>query len=93
MTSNLYFIILFFISNGAFGLEGFNYTSPYEIEAGIHRDGKFLFDALFGLEVDDDVATNTATNTLKSCDCGKIDLNFNSHWIMLKITHDLELLI
>lgn len=71
MTPNSFFLIFIFI-NGAFSLEGFNFTSPYEIEESIHRDGKFLFDALFGLEVDDDAATNTATNTLKSCDCGNL---------------------
>jgi hypothetical protein len=90
MKPNSYYLI-FFIINGALSLEGFNFTSPYEIEGEIHRDGKFLFDALFGLEADDDVATNTATNTLKSCDCGKFSIHQITNFRFGNILHFMTL--
>lgn len=48
----------------------FNYSAFDEKDSG-NRDGKFLFDSLFGLEFEEELLTNDATNTLKSCDCGK----------------------
>lgn len=34
------------------------------------RDGRFLFDSLFGLEIEEELLNAAAQNTLKSCDCG-----------------------
>ncbi|CRL05275.1 CLUMA_CG018249, isoform A [Clunio marinus] len=44
-------------------VSGFNYTDDN------FRDGKFLFDSLFGLELEEELISNDATNTLKSCEC------------------------
>jgi hypothetical protein len=35
------------------------------------RNGKFLFDSLFGLELEEELINAASQNTLKSCDCGK----------------------
>lgn len=48
----------------------FNYSAFDEKDSG-NRDGKFLFDSLFGLEFEEELLTNDATNALKSCDCGE----------------------
>lgn len=53
-----------------FTISGFNYSAFYEKDAD-NRDGKFLFDSLFGLEFEEELLNNDATNTLKSCDCGE----------------------
>lgn len=67
----IYVFLILFINNRALSLEGFNFTAPYESE-GSHRDGKFLFDSFFGLELEDELIANAGgTNTLKSCDCGQ----------------------
>lgn len=54
----------------------FNYSSSYSFndnvkDANHTRDGKFLFDTLFGLELEEELINAAAQNTLKSCDCGK----------------------
>lgn len=71
MTPNfIYVFLILLINNRALSLQGFNFT-PYENE-GSHRDGKFLFDSFFGLEIEDELIANAGgTNTLKSCDCGQ----------------------
>lgn len=51
-------------------VNGFNYSEFYEKD-GSHRNGKFLFDTLFGLEFEEELISNDATNSLKSCDCGE----------------------
>lgn len=52
-------------------VKGYNNITTDELNFiynnGSHRTGKFLFDSLFGLELDD-VSSNDA-NVLKSCDC------------------------
>lgn len=58
------FLLLKFVS-------GFNYSSFYENDGDSNRDGKFLFDTLFGLEIEEELISNDATNSLKSCDCGE----------------------
>jgi hypothetical protein len=50
---------------------GFNYSTFYGKDVGNNRDGKFLFDSLFGLEFEEELISNDATNSLKSCDCGE----------------------
>lgn len=50
-------------------VSGFNY-SLYDTEFR-NRDGRFLFDSLFGLELEEELISNDATNSLKSCDCGE----------------------
>lgn len=51
-------------------VRGFNYSAFYDKNSG-NRDGKFLFDSLFDLEFEQELITNDATNSLKSCDCGE----------------------
>jgi hypothetical protein len=55
-------------------VRAFNYSSPLfnDIkDANGTREGKFLFDSLFGLELEEELINAAAENTLKSCDCGK----------------------
>lgn len=34
------------------------------------REGRFLFDTLFGLELEEELINAASQNTLKSCNCG-----------------------
>lgn len=65
MTKN--FVVVIFVLLKA--VSGFNYSSFYEKD-GSNRDGKFLFDSLFGFE-EDLLVNDATTNSLKSCDCGE----------------------
>lgn len=58
------------ILNAVLKVTAFNYSALSE-EDGSNRDGKFLFDSLFGLEFEEELINNDATNSLKSCDCGE----------------------
>lgn len=71
-------LVLNLIGLGACYVNPLRNTSDTEVigaEAGLTRTGKFLFDALFGIEEtsynSDDDEPAAATNTLKSCDCGE----------------------
>lgn len=66
-----FLVVVFLLLKVVSDVNGFNYSQFYD-GAGSNRDGKFLFDSLFGLEFEEDlIAANDATNTLKSCDCGE----------------------
>lgn len=70
MTRN-FFILGFLLLKAVCDATGFNY-SELNGEDGNNRDGKFLFDTLFGLELEEElINSNDATNSLKSCDCGE----------------------
>lgn len=69
MTKNL-FIVAFLLLKALCDVSGFNYSAFYEKD-GNNRDGKFLFDSLFGLEFEEELVSNDATNSLKACDCGE----------------------
>lgn len=58
------------ILNAVLKVTAFNYSALYDKD-GSNRDGKFLFDSLFGLEFEEELINNDATNSLKSCDCGE----------------------
>jgi hypothetical protein len=60
-------ISLILIIKHATNAYGFNITHSSEENRESYRNAKFLFDNLFGLEIDDDIGSND----LKSCDCGK----------------------
>lgn len=64
--SKNFFIVIFVLLKAA---NGFNYSAFYEKDGG-NRDGKFLFDSLFGFE-EDLLVNDATTNSLKSCDCGE----------------------
>lgn len=53
----------------------FNNSLEYYKDTAVanNRSGKFLFDTLFGLELEEELinAASSSPNTLKSCDCGK----------------------
>lgn len=66
MTRNFFLIIFLLLK----AVSGFNYSSSEEND-GSDRDGKFLFDSLFGFEEDLLVVNDATTNSLKSCDCGE----------------------
>lgn len=68
--STLLLLIAFFIIDA----RAFNNTVDYfEDSFARNRSGKFLFDTLFGLEaLQDEIVSSSSTNTLKSCDCGKL---------------------
>lgn len=61
-----FFIVIFVLLKAA---SGFNYSSVQDKNAD-YRDGKFLFDSLFGFE-EDLLVNDATTNSLKSCDCGE----------------------
>lgn len=70
MTRN-FFIVGFLLLKAVSEATGFNYSELNE-EDGSNRNGKFLFDSLFGLEFEEELlSTNDAANSLKSCDCGE----------------------
>lgn len=70
MTRN-FFIVGFLLLKAVSDASGFNYSDSNEKE-GSNRDGKFLFDSLFGLEFEEEIISNIdTTNSLKSCDCGE----------------------
>lgn len=69
MTKNL-FIVAFLLLKAFCDVSGFNYSAFYEKDVN-NRDGKFLFDSLFGLEFEEELVSNDATNSLKACDCGE----------------------
>lgn len=69
MTKNFFLVVLLALK-AVCDVSGFNYSDFYEKDVN-NRDGRFLFDSLFGLEFEEDLITNDATNTLKSCDCGE----------------------
>jgi hypothetical protein len=60
-------VIVLLLCKAVWGVKAFNYSA---FDNG-NREGKFLFDSLFGLEFEEELLTNDATNSLKSCDCGK----------------------
>lgn len=55
-------------------INGFDYSSLYNETVGKNRDGKFLFDTLFGLDFPEELLSSDTTNTLKNCDCGEFNL-------------------
>lgn len=65
-----FILTLYLLSVCISSIKGFHYNgSTEEINFtynGSLREGKFLFDSLFGLELDD---ISSDTNVLKSCDC------------------------
>lgn len=69
MTKNL-FVVALLLFKATCGVSQFNYSAFYDKDGG-NRDGKFLFDSLFGLEFEEELINNDATNSLKSCDCGE----------------------
>lgn len=69
MTKNN-FVFAFLLLKAVCDVSGFNYSSLYEKD-GSNRDGRFLFDSLFGLEFEEELISNDAINSLKSCDCGE----------------------
>jgi hypothetical protein len=76
-TKNVFLVLLVVLLEIAHIARAFNYSSPLfsnDIKDGNHtREGKFLFDSLFGLELEEELinAAAASENTLKSCDCGK----------------------
>jgi hypothetical protein len=60
------FVVVFVLLKA---VSGFNYSSFFEHD-GSDRNGKFLFDSLFGFE-EDLIVNDPTTNSLKSCDCGE----------------------
>lgn len=70
MTKNFFLFVAFLLLEAVCDVSAFNYSKYYEKDDS-NRDGKFLFDSLFGLEFEEDLLTNDATNSLKSCDCGE----------------------
>lgn len=64
-----FFAILFFTVN----VNAFNNSLEYYKDAVNNRSGKFLFDTLFGLELEEELINAASSpNTLKSCECGKL---------------------
>jgi hypothetical protein len=63
-------VIVLLLFKAVCGVRAFNYSAFYEKD-GSNRDGKFLFDSLFGLEFEEEFVNTDATNSLKSCDCGE----------------------
>lgn len=63
------FVVVFVLLKA---VNGFNYSSfdDEDLRDGSNRDGKFLFDSLFGFE-EDLIVNDATTNSLKSCDCGE----------------------
>lgn len=64
--------ILIFVTNAS----AFNNSLDYFKDAPLNnRSGKFLFDTLFGLELEEELinAASSSQNTLKSCDCGEFN--------------------
>lgn len=59
--------ILFVNVSNAFNNETVNYAT------GLERNGKFLFDTLFGLETpaNDEEDDDESSNDVKACNCGK----------------------
>lgn len=81
MTKNLFIVATMILLLKV--VRGFNYSAFFEKD-GDNRDGKFLFDSLFGLEFEEELITNDATNTLKSCDCGEY-LNGGCKWDIVHV--------
>lgn len=69
--TKILFVVTFLLLEIFCGVAGYNYSSFYDNNDDNNRDGKFLFDTLFGLELEEELISNDATNSLKSCDCGK----------------------
>ena len=69
-------LILFIITNT---VRGYNISSSLysNTDQNHTRDGRFLFDSLFGLELEEELINAAAQNTLKSCDCGMLHLYIN----------------
>jgi hypothetical protein len=65
MTKNFFVVVFVLLKT----VSGFNYSSLDE-QDGSNRNGKFLFDSLFGFE-EDLLVNDAVTNSLKSCDCGE----------------------
>lgn len=69
--SKKFYVFGLLILNVVLKVRGFNYSALYDTD-GSNRDGKFLFDSLFGLEFEEELINNDGvTNSLKSCDCGE----------------------
>lgn len=69
--SKKFYVFGLLILNAVLEVTAFNYSALYDT-GGSHRDGKFLFDSLFGLEFEEELISNDGvTNSLKSCDCGE----------------------
>ena len=71
-------LIIFTLTNIA---KAYNISSSLETYTDNNqtRDGRFLFDSLFGLELEEELINAAAQNTLKSCDCGMLHLHINSY--------------
>lgn len=68
----LFFAFLVFLKI-IYNAQAFNYSDEfYDKDTNHTRNGKFLFDSLFGLELEEELINAAAQNTLKSCDCGKL---------------------
>ncbi|KAL7026002.1 hypothetical protein ACKWTF_013737 [Chironomus riparius] len=66
-----YIIIILIIVTITNIAKAYNISSSLETHADKNqtRDGRFLFDSLFGLELEEELINAAAQNTLKSCDC------------------------
>lgn len=56
----------------------FDSVAFYNKSSGLNRNGKFLFDALFGIEsAIEEVADEetSSSNVVKACNCGKYQVN------------------
>jgi hypothetical protein len=71
MAKKILLLITLFLLKFINNARAFNTSMPFFEQEGNNRNGKFLFDALFGLELEEELINNAAQNTLKSCDCGK----------------------
>lgn len=67
-------LIIFTLTNI---VKAYNISSPLSnsTDKNQTRDGRFLFDSLFGLELEEELINAAAQNTLKSCDCGMLHLH------------------
>jgi hypothetical protein len=70
-------ISLLLLINIVINVKAFNFNNSLEFYGkdalGSNRSGKFLFDTLFGLELEQEIIdAASSTNTLKSCDCGEL---------------------
>lgn len=73
--SHFYYVLISILLSCIFDSVAF-----YNASSSLERNGKFLFDTLFGLEsaieeaADEEVASS---NVVKACNCGKYELSFN----------------
>lgn len=73
--SKKFLLLGLFLFTAVCDANGFNYSDFYDKNNESNREGKFLFDTLFGLELEEEILNQAdATNSLKSCDCGESKL-------------------